>query len=566
MALSGSLSTNSGWVSEAGLTLYYVLDWTATQSIPNKTSTISWTLRSEGTFTYGVAERTLNVTIGGETVYSKTDRVMRGIGQIASGSTTLNHNADGTKSFNISINAAVYYTTVNCTASQTFTLNTIAGKSTLSVGNGTLGTEQTLTVTKQDESFQHIITAVCGGKYYATVCEKSSTKSIKFTPPLSWAQANTGGTSVSVKYTIVTYNGSSQVGSNEYTVSCTIPKNDSTIPTASISISDVNGYKSTYGAYIQGKSALKITVTASGKYGATIKSYKITADKKTYTSTPATTSVLSNTGTQTVQAVVTDTRDFPVTATSNITVLAYEAPKISSLSVKRCDANGNADSSGAYLAVTFSASITSLNSKNTASYSIQYKKTTENTYCEPISIEGGNYSPSNAIYIFEADTASSYDITVTATDNFSSISKYGKGPSISVLWSKLRKGLGYAIGKVAEMEGFFEVGFKSIFHKGILLPNMQGLYGERTDGVDLRMAHVSENDNIILGYGTYEKNAGTTQLFGKAVELTSRDSAFGGFYFNGHSFDALKRLVFCQTTENLSGSTGTVSEYPTQAQ
>ena len=42
MALSGSVSTNAG---EDGR--YYKLSWTATQSIANNTSTISWTLEAK---------------------------------------------------------------------------------------------------------------------------------------------------------------------------------------------------------------------------------------------------------------------------------------------------------------------------------------------------------------------------------------------------------------------------------------------------------------------------------------------------------------------------------------
>ena len=43
MALSGSVATNAGEYSR-----YYRLNWTATQSIANNTSTISWTLTAAG--------------------------------------------------------------------------------------------------------------------------------------------------------------------------------------------------------------------------------------------------------------------------------------------------------------------------------------------------------------------------------------------------------------------------------------------------------------------------------------------------------------------------------------
>lgn len=124
MALSGSAVT-SAWKADDGTTRTYTVSWTATQSIANNTSTISWTLKATGSYPYNVAERTLNVSIAGSSVYSKTDRVMRSPSTITSGTKTITHNANGTASFTIAINAAVYVSSVNCTASKSFTLDTI---------------------------------------------------------------------------------------------------------------------------------------------------------------------------------------------------------------------------------------------------------------------------------------------------------------------------------------------------------------------------------------------------------------------------------------------------------
>ena len=55
---------------------------------------------------------------------------------VASGTTTLSHNADGTKSFSISVQAGIYEYTRNCSGSGSFTLNTIARASEVSISNG----------------------------------------------------------------------------------------------------------------------------------------------------------------------------------------------------------------------------------------------------------------------------------------------------------------------------------------------------------------------------------------------------------------------------------------------
>ena len=142
MALEGSVSTN-GYQGR-----YYYVNWKATQSIPNNGSTISWTLGCAGGTSSWYAERTLVVVINGNTVVSKSDRVQRYAGGITSGSLFVPHNANGDASFGISIQVAVYTSSVNCTGSNSFTLNNIPRKSTLSVSNGTLGVAQTLSVTR----------------------------------------------------------------------------------------------------------------------------------------------------------------------------------------------------------------------------------------------------------------------------------------------------------------------------------------------------------------------------------------------------------------------------------
>ena len=175
MALSGSVATNAGEYSR-----YYRLNWTATQSIANNTSTISWTLTAAGG-TGWVAERTVYVNIDGTSVYSKSNYVERYPGVVASGTKTLTHNSDGTRSFNISIGAAVYYTSVTCTGVGSPTLDTIARASDLSVSDGTLGVAQTITADRKSSSFTHTLTWKCGS-YSGTIATKSSATSWSFTP------------------------------------------------------------------------------------------------------------------------------------------------------------------------------------------------------------------------------------------------------------------------------------------------------------------------------------------------------------------------------------------------
>ncbi len=459
MALSGTVTTNS-WDGR-----HYILSWSATQSIANNTSTISWTLSAAGGSAYWYMERTLNVVIAGSTVYSKTNAVERYAGTVTSGSLTVAHDSSGNKSFSISIQAAVYYAAVNCTGSGSFRLNNIPRKSTLTVGNGTLGTAQTLTISKKAASFTSTIVAQCGSES-VTVCNKSTSTSVSFTPPLAWSSQNTTGTSVSITYTLTTYNGASSIGSNSYTKTCSIPA--SVKPTASISVSDAGGYSETFGGYVQSKSKATVSVSASGSYGSAIKSRITSIDGGTYTAASFTTGAIKGSGVLTISTVVTDSRGRTGTASTTISVLAYDFPKVSSLDVYRSDASGNASSSGTYLTAKFSSDITALNGKNTATYTIQYKKSTETTYTSAtLTGYANNFAVTDGLYTFPADVSSSYNVELTATDAFGGVKAIGTGGTVSKLFSVLSKGRGIAFGKIAEMENTFDVEFNAVFRDNL---------------------------------------------------------------------------------------------------
>ena len=128
MALSGSVSTNKYTTSSHG-TIGLVLSWTATQSIVDNTTRIYWTLKSNGTMSSGyyVQAGPITVKIAGTTLLNVTSRFnLYGDGAYSkSGNITVPHNQDGTKSVAMSVRAAIYSTSVNCTGSKTFALDNI---------------------------------------------------------------------------------------------------------------------------------------------------------------------------------------------------------------------------------------------------------------------------------------------------------------------------------------------------------------------------------------------------------------------------------------------------------
>lgn len=510
MATSGSKSvTVTQWD-----TLKFSWEVTS-QSIANNTSTVAWKMEliagSDGRID-STTSKSWSVTVNG-TTYSGTNTV--GIANnatktLASNTVTIAHNSNGTKTFSFSFSqsfSGISFGGTNLgtkSGSGSGTLPTIARKSSLTASNGTLGTAQTLTVTRQSSDFTHTITYKCGAAS-GTIATKSNSTSISFTPPLTLASQNTTGTSVSIVLTITTYSGDTSIGSNTKTITASIPS--SVKPTVSLSVSDEKGYLTTYGSFVQGMSKFKVTVTDAGSYGSTITSRKTTADGKTYTVASFTSGVISGSGTLTIAVTVTDSRGRTATASKSVSVLDYSAPKISTLSVFRCDASGKSSSSGAYLAVKFSSTITALNNKNTASYTVQYKKTTESTYTAKTLTDFNNqHSVSNGVFVFAAETGSSYDVTLTVQDAFKSAKKASVGSSIKKLWSIFKQGLGLAFGKVAETADLLDVDFHIRARKGITVDsewvtlNIDAAYKPYNDNSE-NMPKYKATANVVTVFG-----------------------------------------------------------------
>jgi hypothetical protein len=259
-------------------------------------------------------------------------------------------------------------------------------------------------------------------------------------------------------------------------------------------VSDSTGYATTYGGYLQGLSKFKVDIATTLGGGSPIKTYRTTANGTSYTSASFTTGVLTKSGTLTVSSTVTDQRGRTGTASKSLTVLKYSKPSITALSVHRCDQNGTSnDVNGEYIKVVFSSSVTSLSNKNTATYKLEYKKTTASTYTTVnLTSYNNNYAVTNASYIFAADNGASYNVRVIVTDKFDTGSKTTTASTGFTIMHWLASGLGMAIGKVSELAGVLDIGLKTRFMGGILHPVLE----PNTDLNDVRTPNTYVGENI----------------------------------------------------------------------
>lgn len=269
------------------------------------------------------------------------------------------------------------------------------------------------------------------------------------------------------------------VGTKYCGFTATVPA--SVKPTCTLAVSDPTGNLTTYGAYVKGLSKFKVTVTPTLAYKSPIKAYNTTANGSKYTAASFTTGVLKSYGTLAVSTTVTDQRGRTASASKNLTVLDYTAPSISKLTVGRCDADGTANEQGSNVQVTFSAKVTALNNKNTATYTLKYKKTTETTFTEVvISLLQNNYTVTNRKYIFYADTGSSYDVEVHVVDNHGSASRATSASTAFTLMHFGADGTSIGLLKVAEKSHAVDIG-SDVYLNGNALYGAHGMVDNRAD-------------------------------------------------------------------------------------
>lgn len=461
MASSGSFNTS------AYSGRYLTFAWTETsQDIEDNSTRFHWTLTGAGGGSTWYMTGPVKVVIDGLTVYNSSTRIQLGNGTlVAEGNITLGHASNGAKSFVAKVEAAVYTYAVNCTGSKTFTLDTIPRKSTLTASNGTLGTAQTLTINRASNSFVHNITYKCGSAS-GTIAIRTTSASVSWTPPLSLASQNTTGTSVSVTLTIQTFGSSTSttpLGSTTKAITCAIPA--SVKPSCSLTLEDTTGWDDTYGSPVQGLSNIKVTINTTLAQGSPIASYSATANGGKFTQASFSTGILKASGSSPISATVKDRRGRTGSASYTMNVQAYNKPTVSKLTVARCNQDGTANEEGGYIKATFSAAITSLNSKNTAAYKIKYKKSTATSYTSvTLSALANKYTVTDHAYIFAATSDSSYDIEVEATDRHGTATRATSASTAFTLMNFGPSGKSMGIGKVAEHQNALEIGLNTTFY------------------------------------------------------------------------------------------------------
>lgn len=433
--------------------------WIISQNVVNNNTVVGWELLlvagSSGKIS-STASKDWSVTVNG-TNYSGTNTV--GVSAnttktLASGRTTVAHNADGSKTFSYSFSQefAITFSGSNIgtkSGSGTGTLTTIPRATTpkLSATSANMGASITISTPRASSSFTHDLAYSFAGSGWVSIATGVGTSKAWTVPDLASSIPN--ATSGTMTIRCITKNGSTSIGTKTVLLTAKVPT--SVVPTISaVALTEAtSGLAAQFKAYIQNKSKVKATITAAGAKGSTIKSYSTTFLGKTYTGSSWTSGVLTSSGTLSMVTKVTDSRGRTASKTTTLSVLAYAQPAIKSFNAYRCNADGTPAQDGTYVAAAYSYSAPSLNGGNTVAMAIQ-RKLMGATEWE--TVHTGTVLSANTTTVlagFSADNQ--WDIRLSLTDWFGAVSLYPLMiPTAEVIMDILADGKGVAFGKVAE--------------------------------------------------------------------------------------------------------------------
>lgn len=404
-------------------------------SIENNTSTVEWWvgIRSNTAYHnhYGLAE-TYTVVINGSTVHSAVHKPTVGNGQtvwVASGTATVGHNADGSKtvavsaSFNNADRGTYLPTTGSCSGS--LKLTTIPRATVPSVDKPSLdcGSVIKFTGTSASSNFSHKLYSSWNGeeKLIATLDKGSTAVSYSYTIPTSWEKNMPNTTSAIATFILETLNGNTVIGRKS--INATVQVRSGIVPTVgNPTIEDTNSISKAMGLYVQSQSCIKFTIPTSGNQGSTITSVSTKFNDQTYSGSTFTTQAIQNSGTLSYTITVTDSRGRTATKSGSINVVAYNPPSLTNVSAKRANSSYAIDeSSGTYALLHFKVGFTSLSNKNVTSFYIQYRASGASSWTK-INSWANNYTLEQD---YKADnlftsTTTTYEIAFGVKDKFMS--------------------------------------------------------------------------------------------------------------------------------------------------
>lgn len=495
------------------------------QSIANNNTVLSWSL----TLTAGAYgrfdssyQKNYSITVNGNT-YTGTNTV--GIANnsskvLASGETTIPHNADGTKSFSwsysqeIKVNFSPNYLGTY-TDNGTGTLTAIPRQANLTAapnftdeqnptitysnpaGNAVSSLQACISLDGSRDDIAYRDVSKTGSTYTFTLTEaernilRNATTTAKSRSVIFYLRTVLGGnTYYSTLYKTLT------IANAEPTISATV-------------IDELEAAKALTGSadiLIKGFNAVRATMGATAKKGATITSYKITNGSSVINQATAT---FSNVDNGSFTFYTTDSRGYTATATVNKTLINYFNPT-ANLTVEMPTTEGNTTMkitgtffNGSFGAVNNALVLEYRVKENNGDYGdwITVAPTVNgNNYTLELPITGLNY---RSAYTFEARAKDKIREAYSAEVKVKTTPVYDWGEE------------DFNFNVPVNVDGALTV------NNGLYLENNKRIFSYDADGEQSNILALDGN-GLYLGYGGYSKSKGFTNVDGDYIHLRSK--------------------------------------------
>ena len=300
----------------------------------NNTSSISYTLKLySGSWDFSLYKIGHSIKLAEKTVSSveRANANQYSIGTnssitIASGTTTISHNSDGSKNMSIafSIDMAKDSWTPGAisVSGKSMALTSIPRASTVSCSTANIGSNATITINRASSSFTHTLSYTFGG-LDDTIVTKTNKTSVPWTIPTSFYAEIPNSKSGTGTITCDTYNGSTKIGTKTCTFTAKVSESASK-PTLSPTVVDNNSTTIALTGdntkFIKYYSNAAVTTGAEARNSATLKSQKITCGSKSISSASGT---INKVESGSFKFSATDSRGYTTSQTITKTLINY---------------------------------------------------------------------------------------------------------------------------------------------------------------------------------------------------------------------------------------------------
>ena len=205
------------------------------------------------------------------------------------------------------------------TVNATWTLPSIARKSSVSATNATIGGTSTITINKQSDSFTHTLT-YSFGSLSGTIATKTANSSVPFDIPTNFYTQIPNAKSGTCTITCTTYSGNNNVGSTTTTITVSCNETDCK-PVVDATIVDINqttvDLTNDSSKLIKYKSTARVTISATAKNSSSITSRSIEGSSvSSYLD-------IQNASKNSFSVSATDSRGYSTTITKTATMINY---------------------------------------------------------------------------------------------------------------------------------------------------------------------------------------------------------------------------------------------------